>query len=60
MRPEESCGLKWKSVHFNQNKIRVKNAYKDITMYDDEMNITGHIMTDGDLKKLQKVIVIYQ
>ncbi len=50
MRPEEGCGLKWKSVHFNQNKIRVENAYKDITLYDDEMNITGHIMTDGDLK----------
>ena len=41
MRPEEGCGLKWKSVHFNQNKIRVENAYKDITLYDDEMNITG-------------------
>lgn len=50
MRPEEDCGLKWKSVHFNQNKIKVENAYKDITLYDDEMNITGHIMTDGDLK----------
>ena len=50
MRPEEGCGLKWKSVHFNQNKIKVENAYKDITLYDDEMNITGHIMTDGDLK----------
>lgn len=25
MRPEEGCGLKWKSVHFNQNKIRVEN-----------------------------------
>ncbi len=50
MRPEEGCSLKWKSVHFNQNKIRVENAYKDITLYDDEMNITGHIMTDGDLK----------
>ena len=48
--PEEGCGLKWKSVHFNQNKIKVENAYKDITLYDDEMNITGHIMTDGDLK----------
>ena len=42
MRPEEGCGLKWKSVHFNQNKIKVENAYKDITLYDDEMNITGH------------------
>lgn len=50
MRPEEGCGLKWKSVHFNQNKIKVENTYKDITLYDDEMNITGHIMTDGDSK----------
>lgn len=50
MRPKEGCGLKWKSIHFNQNKVRVESAYKDITLYDDEMNITGHIMTDGDLK----------
>ena len=48
--------LKWKKKQVNSstNKtIRLKiveNAYKDITLYDDEMNIIGHIMADRDLK----------
>lgn len=50
MRPEEGCGLKWKSVSFETNIIKVENAYKDITLYDDDMNIIGHEYSDGDLK----------
>lgn len=46
---KKGCELKWKWVNFNKNKIRAENSYKNITLYD-EMNITGQIMTDGDLK----------
>lgn len=42
--------MKWKCVLFNINIIRVENVYKDITLYDDDMNIIGHIFQDGDLK----------
>ena len=50
MRPEEGCGLKWKCVCFEKNIIIVENAFKDITLYDDDMNIIGHESQDGDLK----------
>lgn len=50
MRPEEGCGLKWKCVSFDDNLIIVENAYKDVTLYDDDMNIIGHQCQDGDLK----------
>lgn len=35
---------------FNKNVIKVENAFKDITLYDDDMNIIGHKFQDGDLK----------
>lgn len=50
MRPEEGCGLKWKCVSFDDNLLVVENAYKDVTIYDDDMNIIGHKCQDGDLK----------
>lgn len=50
MRPEEGCGLKWKCVSFKDNTITVENAYKDVTIYDDNMKIIGHECKDGDLK----------
>lgn len=42
--------MKWKCVLFDKNIIVVENAFKDITIYDDDMNIIGHKMEDGDLK----------
>ncbi len=50
MRPEEGCGLKWKCVSFDNNLLTVENAYKDVTLYDDDMKIIGHKCQDGDLK----------
>lgn len=35
---------------FDENIIKVENAYKDITLYDENMKIIGHVMQDGDLK----------
>jgi len=37
-------------VRFDKNIIVVENAFKDITLYDDDMNIIGHKFEDGDLK----------
>ena len=42
--------MKWKSIDFDKNTLRVENAYKDITIFDDDMNIIGHQKEDGDLK----------
>lgn len=50
MRPEEACGLRWGDVLFNENFISVSNAYKDISLYDDELNRIGHKYSDGELK----------
>ena len=50
MRPEEGCGLKWKAVSLEDNFITVENAYKDVTLYDDNINIIGHEYRDDDLK----------
>ena len=40
---KNGCGLKWKCVSFEKNLITVENAYKDVTIYDDEMRIQNHI-----------------
>ena len=37
-------------MRFDKNIIVVENAFKDITLYDDDMNIIGHKFEDGDLK----------
>lgn len=58
MRPEEGCGLKWKCVSFENNLITVENAYKDVTLYDDDMNIIGHECRDDDLKTDESYRVI--
>lgn len=50
MRPEEGCGLKWKAISFKNNIISVENAYKDVTIYDDDMNVVRHEYRDDDLK----------
>ena len=50
MRPEEACGLRWIDVLFDEDFISVCNAYKDISLYDDDLNRIGHNCSDGDLK----------
>ena len=50
IRPEEACGLQWKSVDFEKGVLLIKNAYKSINDYDENMEKIGLIRTDGTLK----------
>ena len=50
MRPEEGCGLMLSDLLFDKDLIRVRNAHKDITIYDYNFNIIGHEYIDDDLK----------
>lgn len=47
-RPEEACGLKWNAIDFEKDIIHICNAFKEIELYDDNMNVIGHKMCDGD------------
>lgn len=49
-RPEEGCGLKWVAIDFEKDIVHINNAYKDIIVYDDNMNKIGHKRGDGPLK----------
>ncbi len=49
-RPEEACGFKWCSMDFERDIVHINNAYKDIILYDENMNKIGHKRVDGDLK----------
>ena len=49
-RPEEGCGFKWKAIDFNKDVVHINNAYKDIILYDENMNKKGHYKGDGELK----------
>ena len=49
-RPEEACGFKWSAMDFEKDIVHIKNAYKDIIIYDDNMKVIGHERRDGELK----------
>lgn len=49
-RPEEGCGLKWVAIDFEKDIVHINNAYKDIIIYDDNMEKIGHKRGDGPLK----------
>ena len=50
MRPEEGCGLRWVDVLFEENFMNLCNAYKEVSLYDDDLNRIGHKRSDGELK----------
>lgn len=50
IRPEEACGLQWKSVDFEKGILLIKNAYKSVNDYDENMEKIGLIRNDGTLK----------
>lgn len=54
-RPEEGCGLKWNAIDLEKDIVHIKNAYKDIILYDDNMNKIGHTRGDGPLKTDESV-----
>ncbi len=49
-RPEEGCGFKWTSMDFEKDIVHINNAYKDIILYDENMEKIGHKRGDGPLK----------
>lgn len=49
-RPEEMTSISWEDVDFEADTIRLKDAYKSFSVYDDDCNIIG---TDKRLDKLK-------
>ncbi len=49
-RPEEMTSISWEDVDFEAGTIRLKEAYKSFSVYDDECNIIG---TDKRMDKLK-------
>lgn len=51
MRPEETCGVKWSHLNFDENDFYVQNAYKTDPVFDETtMKRTGWVNQDGPLK----------
>ena len=49
-RPEEMTSISWEDIDFNADTIRLKEAYKSFSVYDDDCNIIG---TEQRLDKLK-------
>lgn len=50
-RPEETCGIRWVDVNFNDDDIFIQNAHKNVPIYDENtMKRTGWKDEDGPLK----------
>ena len=50
-RPEETCGLRWKDLNFQEDDIFIQNAYKNVPVFDEvTMKRTGWRSEDGPLK----------
>lgn len=54
-RPEEACGFKWCAMDFEKDIVHINNAYKDIIVYDDNLNKIGHTRGDGNLKTAESL-----
>ena len=49
-RPEEAASIQWKNVDFENDTIKLDDAYKSFAVYDDDCNIVGR---DKRLDKLK-------
>jgi integrase len=50
-RPEETCGLRWCDINFEKDDIHIRNAYKNVAIYDTStMKRIGWKKEDGPLK----------
>lgn len=54
-RPEEACAYMWKNIDMNKNIIHIRSAYKEITVYDNELKKKATKRILGDLKTPQSV-----
>lgn len=49
-RPEEACGYKWTAFDFDIDDVYIHNAYKDVCIYNEYMEVIGHERKDDILK----------
>ena len=49
-RPEEACGYKWIAFDFENDDVYINNAYKDICIYNEFMEVIKHERRDDILK----------
>lgn len=54
-RPEEVCAYSWKRIDMKKNVIHIREAYKDVVVYDNELKKKCHKRMLGDLKTPQSV-----
>lgn len=54
-RPEECCAYMWKNIDMNKNIIHIRNAYKEITVYDNDLKKKATKRILSDLKTPQSV-----
>ena len=54
-RPEEVCAYTWKRIDFERNIIYIREAYKDIVIYDNNLKKICHKRIIDDLKTPQSV-----
>ncbi len=52
MRPEEGCGLKWKSIDFYNEIIKVENSFVEELEYDENLIVINRIRKDSELKTI--------
>lgn len=54
-RPEEACAYMWKNIDMERNIIRIRKAYKEITVYDNNLKKKETKRILSDLKTPQSV-----
>lgn len=52
-RPEESCGLKFSDFLMDRNIIQIRNAFKQVAVYDNDLKKIKNVRVLGDLKTPQ-------
>lgn len=54
-RPEEACAYKWNTIDMKKNIIHIRKAYKEITVYDNNLKNIATKKVLGDLKTPQSL-----
>lgn len=54
-RPEETCGLQFKDFLMDRNIIKIRRAFKQVAVYDNDLKKIKNVRVIGDLKTIQSV-----
>ena len=54
-RPEEACAYSWKHIDMNKDIIHIREAYKDVIVYDNKLKKKCHKRMLGDVKTPQSI-----